>query len=214
MEITLRKKYFTVFVVLLCVVSGSSVNGQDDLSSKVDKAVEAQRVAQKIPGVSVAICRGGKIEQATGYGLANVEWNNAVAPDTIFQTGSVGKQFTSAAVMMLVEERKIGLDDRLSKYVAGTPAAWKDVTIRHLLTHTSGIADYGGEEGTMGKGVINFRNDYTEDQLVQAFAKMPMDFAPGDKWSYSNSYAERHFRKITANGGRVSDREWMRPCHG
>ena len=89
--------------------------------------------------------------------------------------------------MMLVEEGKIGLDDKLSKYIAETPGAWKAVTIRNLLTHTSGIADYGGEEGTMGKGVINFRNDYTEEQLVEAFAKMPMDFAPGEKWSYSNT---------------------------
>jgi len=163
------------------------LGAQDDRSKRADEAVESERIAQKIPGVSVAICRDGKIEKATGYGLANVEWNEAVRPDTIFQTGSVGKQFTATAVMMLVEEGKIALDDRLLNYVEGTPAAWKDVTIRQLLTHTSGIADYGGEEGTMGKGVINFRNDYTEEQLVQAFAKMPMDFAPGEKWSYSNT---------------------------
>ena len=166
---------------------GFGAKAQDELAHKADQVIESQRVRQKIPGVSVAICRGQTIDKATGYGLANVEWNNPVAPDTIFQTGSVGKQFTSAAIMMLVEEGKIGLDDKLSKYIAGTPGAWNAVTIRNLLTHTSGIADYGGEEGTMGKGVINFRNDYTEEQLVEAFAKMPMDFVPGEKWSYSNT---------------------------
>ncbi len=174
-------------VLFVSGIAAWGANAQDDLGRKADEVVEAQRASQKIPGVSVAICRGQRIEKATGYGLANVEWNDAVAPDTIFQTGSVGKQFTAAAVMMLVEEGKIGLDDKLSKYIGETPVAWKEVTIRNLLTHTSGIADYGGEEGTMGKGVINFRNDYTEQQLVEAFAKMPMDFAPGEKWSYSNT---------------------------
>jgi CubicO group peptidase (beta-lactamase class C family) len=91
------------------------------------------------------------------------------------------------AVMMLVEEGRIGLDGHLTKYIPESPVAWKDVTIRELLTHTSGIADYGGEEETMGKGVINFRKDYTEEELVQAFAKMPMDFRPSEKWSYSNT---------------------------
>jgi CubicO group peptidase (beta-lactamase class C family) len=159
----------------------------DPTSAQVDATVEALRKAQKIPGVSVAICRDGKIVKASGYGFANVELDVPVTPETIFQTGSVGKQFTAMAVMMLVEEGKIGLDDKLSKYIPESPAAWKDVTIRHLLTHTSGISDYGGEEENMGKGVINFRKDYTESELVQAFAKMPMDFAPGAKWSYSNT---------------------------
>jgi CubicO group peptidase (beta-lactamase class C family) len=167
----------------LCVGAGA----QDGQSAKVDAAVEAQRKAQKIPGVSLAVCRDGKIVKASGYGLANVELDVPVTPETIFQTGSVGKQFTSMAVMMLVDEGKIGLDDHLTKYIPESPGAWRDVTIRQLLTHTSGIADYGGEEETMGKGVINFREDYTEEELVQAFAKMPTDFRPGDKWSYSNT---------------------------
>jgi CubicO group peptidase (beta-lactamase class C family) len=160
---------------------------QDDLSAQVDRAVEAERKAQQIPGVGIAICHDGKIVKASGYGLANVELDVPVTPETIFQTGSVGKQFTSMAVMMLVEEGKIALDEKIVKYLPESPAAWKEVTVRQLLTHTSGIADYGGEEDTMGKGVINFRKDYTEEQLIQAFAKMPMDFTPGDKWKYSNT---------------------------
>ena len=176
-----------VCLLMLSACCGFPVRAADDVSAKVDAAVEAQRQAQKIPGVSLAVCRDGKIVKAAGYGLANVELDVPVRPETIFQTGSVGKQFTSMAVMMLVEEGKIGLDDKLTKYIPESPAVWKDVTFRHLLTHTSGIADYGGEEDTMGKGVINFRKDYTEEELIQAFAKMPMDFAPGAKWSYSNT---------------------------
>lgn len=155
--------------------------------ARVDAAVESERTAQKIPGVAVAICRDGKLIKAAGYGLANVELSVPVTPETIFQTGSVGKQFTSMAVMMLVEQGKIALDDKITKYLPESPSFWKNITVRQLLTHTSGIADYGGEEDTMGKGVINFRKDYTEEELIKAFAKMPMDFAPGEKWSYSNT---------------------------
>lgn len=179
-----------VSVVVLLGLAGAIAQlrgGADGLSARVDAAVEAQRKAQKIPGVSLVVCRDGKIVKASGYGLANVELNVPVAPETIFQTGSVGKQFTSMAVMMLVEEGKIGLDDKITKYIPESPAPWKEVTIRQLLTHTSGIDDYGGEEDTMGKGVVNFRKDYTEEELVQAFAKMPMAFVPGEKWSYSNT---------------------------
>lgn len=175
--------------VLALSVMGNSARGSkgDDVSTQVDAVVEGLRIAQKIPGLSLAVCRDGKIVKATGYGLASLELDVPVTPETIFQTGSVGKQFTSMAVMMLVEQGKIGLDDKLTKFIPESPTAWREVTVRNLLTHTSGIADYGGEEGTMGKGVIDFRKDYTEEELIQAFLKMPMDFSPGEKWSYSNT---------------------------
>ena len=88
--------------------------------------------------------------------------------------------------MMLFEEGKMGLDDKIAKYIPESPTAWNDVTVRELLTHTSGIPDYGSAEA-MNKGVIDLRRDYTESQLIEAFAKMPMGFAPGEKWSYSNT---------------------------
>ena len=179
----------TQIVIALLLVTGPLARARegDAKSARVDSVVEAQRKSQKIPGVSLAVCRDGKIVKAAGYGLANVEWDIPVTPETIFQTGSVGKQFTATAVMMLVEEGKLGLDDKIVKFIPEAPATWNDVTVRNLLTHTSGIADYGGEEDTMGKGVINFRKDYTEEELVQAFAKMPKDFPAGQKWSYSNT---------------------------
>jgi CubicO group peptidase (beta-lactamase class C family) len=172
----------TQTVIALLVVTGALTRTRegDPTSAQVDSVVEAQRKVQKIPGVSLAVCRDGMIVKASGYGVANLEWDIPVTPETIFQTGSVGKQFTATAVMMLVEEGKLGLDDKIAKFIPEAPATWNDVTVRSLLTHTSGIADYGGEEDTMGK-------DYTEDELVQAFAKMPRDFPAGEKWSYSNT---------------------------
>src|SRR5271163_1596480 len=175
------------FVVAAAGVLGAAAGAQSSISGETDRVVEAERTEQHIPGVGLAVCREGKIVKASGYGLANVELNVAVTPETIFQTGSVGKQFTAMAILMLVEEGKLGLDDKINKYLTELPEKWKDITVRKLLTHTSGIADYGGEEDTMNKGVINFRKDYTEEELIQAFAGMPLDFAPGAKWNYSNT---------------------------
>lgn len=182
-----QTKYMLAIALLGFVGLARQAGTHPTPSQAVDRVVESQMTAQKIPGVSLAVCRDGKLLKAGGYGLANVELNVPVTPETIFQTGSVGKQFTAMAILMLAEEGKLGLDKKIQKYLPESPAAWKDVTIRNLLTHTSGIADYGGEEDTMGKGVINFRKDYTEEELIQAFAKMPMDFAPGEKWQYSNT---------------------------
>jgi len=185
---TLRKRRaVAAWIVLFCVAGAARASSDGEAATKADAAVEAQRKAQKIPGVGLAVCRDGKLVKASGYGLGNVEWNDAVTPETIFQTGSVGKQFTAMAVMMLVEEGKIGLDEKLSKYVPESPTIWKDVTIRNLLSHTSGIADYAGDNGPLGNAVVDLRRDYTEEELITAFSKMKMDFEPGEKWSYSNS---------------------------
>jgi CubicO group peptidase (beta-lactamase class C family) len=185
----LLKRIIELFAIALLLATGAipDLRAQEALSKNVDQTVEMERTAQHIPGVGLAICRDGKIIKASGYGLANVELDVAVTPETIFQTGSVGKQFTSMAVMMLVEESKLGLDDKISKYIKESSDKWKEITVRQLLTHTSGIADYGGEEDSMSKGVINFRKDYTEEELIKAFSGMPLDFAPGEKWSYSNT---------------------------
>lgn len=182
------KSLMLIFLLLaIAGIANPQIAVDDAVSAKVDDVVRAQLRKQKIPGIGLGVMRDGKIIKATGYGLANVELNVSVKPESIFQTGSVGKQFTATAVMMLVEEGKLGLDDKITKYFPEAPAAWKAVTVRHLLTHTSGIADYGGEESTMGKGVVNFRQDYTEDDLVRIFSAMPMDFQPGEKWKYSNT---------------------------
>ncbi len=130
---------------------------------------------------------GRPLIKATGYGLANIELDVPVAPETIFQTGSVGKQFTATAIMMLVESGKLSLDDSLTRFFPEATSTWHGITIRQVLTHTAGIPDYGGEEDTMGKGVIDFRRDYTEDELIQRFSRMPLDFAPGSQWRYSNT---------------------------
>ena len=126
--------------------------------------------------------RDGIPVKVKGYGIANIELSVPVNPETIFQSGSVGKQFTSMLVMQLVEQKRIGLDDPISNYLTESPDTWKKITVRHLLTHTSGIADYTTD--TLG---LDLRADYTEDRLAEKAKRLPLDFQPGERWSYSNT---------------------------
>jgi CubicO group peptidase (beta-lactamase class C family) len=162
-------------IILLFATSSAA---QDDISVKVDLYVKDEMQKQQIPGLSLAVIKAGQIILAKGYGFANVEHQVPVKPETIFQSGSVGKQFTATAVMILVEEGKIKLDDSISKYLENTPKSWQGITVRHLLTHTSGMIMYPFQFG--------LRNDYTEDELLNQAEAIPLTFQPGEKWSYSN----------------------------
>ncbi|HKW88861.1 MAG TPA: serine hydrolase [Candidatus Acidoferrales bacterium] len=155
--------------------------------ASVDSYMSAEMAKEHIPGAQVGIYRRGEILLAKGYGLADVELNVPVKPETIFQSGSVGKQFVSAAVMMLVEEGKVSLDDSITKYFPDAPPSWKPILIKNMLSHTSGLAEYETDERTAPNGPFYIRNDYTEDELLKKTEALPMDFAPGEKWAYRNT---------------------------
>jgi len=144
----------------------------------VDAYVHAEMQREHIPGLSLLVSRDGKPVRAQGYGLANVELQVPVKPETIFQSGSVGKQFTATAVMMLVEEGRIKLDDPVTNYLKDAPAAWQQVTIRELLSHTAGFTDYPKK--------FDFRRDYTEAELLKIVEGIPLAYPPGTKWDYAN----------------------------
>jgi CubicO group peptidase (beta-lactamase class C family) len=127
--------------VACSLVVASIAHAQDHVQSRIDSVVKAEMARQKIPGVAVAVVKGGEVVLAKGYGEANVEHHVPVSPETVFESGSVGKQFTSAAVMLLVQDGKIALTDPITKYFPNAPASWTGITVRHLLTHTSGIPD-------------------------------------------------------------------------
>jgi CubicO group peptidase (beta-lactamase class C family) len=151
-----------------------------NISQQVDAFVESELHRQKIPGLSLGVYRDGKIVKAKGYGLANIELNVPASAKTVYESGSMGKQFTATAILMLVEEGKLSLDDKITKFFPGAPAWWDDITVRNLLTHTSGIKNY------TTKG-MNYRKDYTEDDLVKLAESLPLDFPPGTNWKYSNT---------------------------
>jgi CubicO group peptidase (beta-lactamase class C family) len=155
-----------------------ALDGAENSADPVADYVRAEMATQHIPGVALLISRRGQPVRAEGFGLANVELHVPVSAESIFQSGSVGKQFTATAVMMLVEEGKLRLDEPISKYFPEGPAWWRGVTIRRLLSHTAGFTDYptGFDE----------RRDYSETELLAIVAKIPPAFAPGKAWSYSN----------------------------
>ncbi|HUU39080.1 MAG TPA: serine hydrolase domain-containing protein, partial [Candidatus Desulfaltia sp.] len=140
----LRRALITVISV---VCFSSVIQAQpENIDSRVDAFVQAAIHRQRIPGLALAVMRDGEIIKARGYGLSNVELNVPVTPESIFQSGSVGKQFTATAVMMLVEEGRVGLDDKITTYFPEAPETWNKITLRRLLTHTSGIKDYTSKD--------------------------------------------------------------------
>jgi CubicO group peptidase (beta-lactamase class C family) len=175
--------------LLLCaalLAAGTSSTPADE-GAKVDTYVRAEMQRERIPGLALGVYRDGKIVKAEGYGIANLEWDAPVKANTIFQSGSVGKQFAATAVMMLVEEGKVGLDDPIQKYFPDAPETWKGIKIRNLLSHTSGLGEYENGPRTKPDGPFYLRLDMSEDELYKRIAAMPMDFQPGEDWSYRNT---------------------------
>ena len=173
-----RTLKFVVPVIGLLVAVGAAEAQSANTEAAVTDYVKAEMQQQHIPGLSLLVVKDGKSIRAEGFGLSNVELQVPVRPETVFQSGSVGKQFTATAVMMLVEEGKVGLDDPLVKYFGDAPAAWKDVTVRELLSHTAGFGDYPEN--------YDFRQDWPEDKQLKLVESTPLRFPPGTSWEYSN----------------------------
>ena len=167
-----------ILILPFLVLASSFAAIAQDAAKRIDEFIAAEMARQKIPGVSLAVVEDGKPLIVKGYGFANLEHRVPVKPETIFQSGSVGKQFTATAVMMLVEDGKINLDEKISKYLGDVPDAWKDITIRHLLSHTGGMTDYPQD--------FDFRRDYTEDEVLAKAKTVPVASKPGERWAYSN----------------------------
>lgn len=170
----MRLRHFAV----LALISVWSVAIAAQTPDAVDQYIHAEMEKQQIPGLALLVSRAGQSVRTQGYGLSSIELQIPVKPETIFQSGSVGKQFTATAVMMLVEEGKVGLEDPLTKYFPDAPAAWKQVTIRELLSHTAGFTDYPKD--------FDYRKDYSEAELLKIVEGIPLAYPPGASWSYSN----------------------------
>lgn len=132
---------------------------------------------------SILVAKDGKIVFQKSYGLANREWDIRNDSSTRFLIGSITKQFTAVAIMQLVEQGKVGLDDPVAKYRFDAPQTWSKVTLRHLLNHTSGIANYTA----LPTQTTDKRNPHTAESLIALFRDTPLQFDPGTKFAYSNS---------------------------
>lgn len=147
-------------------------------ADKVDEYLKAEMQRAHIPGISVAVLKDGKIVKVEGYGLANVELNVPARAETVYKIGSVSKQFIASGIMLLIEEGRVSLDDKISKFLEGTPDTWKEITVRHLLTHTSGIV-----REAPGFDPLKIQNDA---DVIKTAYPLPLRFAPGEKWEYCN----------------------------
>ncbi len=170
------------FLFGAAIVSAQIVQPSSDALAELDRRVQAHLDNNNIPGGLVAVVSRGRIIHLKTYGMANVELSVPVTDSTVFEIGSISKQFASAAAMLLVQENKLGLDDPIHQYLTDLPSEWLGVTVRQLLTHTSGIPDY---EEIRTYDVYRFR--LTPEEVIRIAHSRPMDFAPGTGWYYSNT---------------------------
>jgi CubicO group peptidase (beta-lactamase class C family) len=147
-------------------------------ANDVDDYVKSIMQQRHIPAASIAVIKDGVLVKAAGYGLADMEHNVPAGPETVYKIGSLSKQFLAAGVMMLVQDGKIGVDDKLGKHLEGTPNTWQDITLRHLLTHTSGLV-------REGPAFEPYKIQPVIDVITSAYA-LPLLFKPGEKYTYSN----------------------------
>jgi D-alanyl-D-alanine carboxypeptidase len=150
----------------------------------LDALVLKSMQTRQFPGVAIGVVKDGKVVVAKGYGFSDVEKSLKATEQTVYQLASVTKQFTAAAVLMLVEDGKVSLDGKITDILAGLPAAWAPVTVRHLLTHTSGIKSY---TDVLGAQKTPDSQVFTSDQILALVKDAPLTFTPGEKYAYSNT---------------------------
>lgn len=151
-------------------------------ADSIDDLVRDSMKTRKIPGMSLAVIKDGKVVRATGYGFANLELNVPATKDTVYEIGSISKQIASQAVMLLVEDGKIGLDDPINKHLpANAPPTWAKITVRDLLNHTSGLKDWTEVKE------FSYRREYSAEEFIDLVKAFPLVFQPKENWGYSNT---------------------------
>ena len=150
--------------------------------AELDKKIEASLHKAGAPSVSVAVVQDGKLSYARAFGMADLEAKRAATPETRYAVGSISKQFTAAALLILEEQGKLSLEDRVSKYFPELTRAG-DITIRQLLSHTSGYEDYAPQDFI----IPAWTKPTTPQAILDTWARKPLNFDPGTKWQYSNT---------------------------
>src|SRR5579862_9356974 len=164
-----------LLVLLMLTLAFASTRATD----RIDAIVRDEMDRSRIPGVAVLVVKDGRILKEAGFGFADLDHNVPVTPKTLFESGSVGKEFTATLVMLLAERHVLGLDDSIVNYLPEGKGKWDGVTIRDLLDHTSGIGD-------MPYDTMDLRKDYSEAQLADIMARQPICASPGATWRYNN----------------------------
>lgn len=168
-------------IIVPCHPAAAQRPPRAETVARLDSLARALAAGGRTPGLSVFVLHGGDTLLLRGYGHANLEDGVPATPRTLFRIGSLTKQFTAAAVMQLVQEGRISLDDTIQRFLPTYPTQGHRVTIRHLLTHTSGIKSYTSIDH------FDVNRDLPADSLIAAFAREPFDFPPGQRYLYNNS---------------------------
>ncbi len=185
------------FFCLLTVACSLSAQ-QFDLAGKLTDKISAALKKSGAPSVSVAVAQDGKLTFAKAFGLADMAAGRAAATNTRYAVGSISKQFTAAALLLLQEEGKLSIDDRVSKFFPNLRRAG-DITIRQLLSHTSGYEDYAPQDYI----IPEWTQPITPAAICDRWAMKPLNFEPGAKWQYSNTnyvLAGQIFEKAAGQG--------------
>ena len=181
-----RSTLFVTFLTAVASLLAAAAAGGDDrgaLLERIDGLVTESMEATQTPGISVAVQHRGELILARGYGLADVENRVPATEHTVYRIGSVTKQFTAAAVMKLVEEGSVALDEPMTKYFPDYPVGEFHITVGQLLDHTSGIKGYTEMPAFWEQG----RLDLSHEQMIELFSAEPYEFEPGDRYQYNNS---------------------------
>ena len=171
----------TLWAIVVSLAVSPCAIAQD--VARMDQVARSYSEAAKTFMGAVLVAQDGKVLLSRGYGHANLEWNIPNTPAIKFRLGSVTKQFTAAAILLLEERGRLSIDDPVKKHLPDAPAAWDPVTIRHLLTHTSGIPSFTGFPDYRSFKMFST----PAEKIVASFLDKPLEFQPGEKWNYSNS---------------------------
>ena len=153
-----------------------------ELKAKIDEAANEVLAKTGVPSASIAVIKEGQIVYVNAYGNACLEPKKAAAPEMRYSIGSISKQFTAAAILLLAQDGKLSLDDRVSKYLPNLTRA-NEISIRQILSHTSGYQDYWPQDYLMPL----MKTPTSAEKIMAMWAKKPLDYEPGTRWQYSNT---------------------------
>ncbi len=177
-----NKTKIVVFIFFVAVLFGSNFSYAQNLETEID-ALLSENYSGDNPGSTALVYKNGKVIYRKAFGMANMELQIKMKPENVIEIGSITKQFTAVAILMLAEQNKLSVDDEITKFLTDYPTNGKKITVHHLLNHTSGIKSYTG----MPSFIDFARQDHSPEDIVEFFKNEPMDFDPGEKYLYNNS---------------------------
>src|SRR4051794_8568683 len=182
--ITLSALFLFAFALQSTAVAQTGRSTRGPVAHAADSIADAIIKRGRVAALSIAVIRGRDTLVMKGYGMADIENQVPATPRTVYRIGSVTKQFTSVAIMQLVEQGKLSLDDEVTKYVPNAPTHGRRVLVRHLLNHSSGIPSYTDVGGSFGRVM---RQDLPKDSLIATVKDDSLQFEPGSHFYYNNT---------------------------